>query len=169
MMAAPRSYHLVTLGCPKNDVDSEHFERMITGGGLLKSDTANDADAIVVNTCGFIEQSQAQSLEAIEVLAVGKRPGQLLVVAGCLTQIRGREIGERFPAVDHVIGVGEWPRIANLLSVEPGAVYDIPEGNAHVKGASAYLKISDGCDAPCTFCVIPTIKGDPHSAAWFTR
>ena len=162
-MTAPRSYHLVTLGCPKNDVDSEHFERLITGGGLSRSEDAANADAIVVNTCGFIEQSQAESLEVIESLAAGKRPGQVIVVAGCLTQIRGREISERFPGVDHVLGVGQWTQVASLLNVDTEAVHDIPEGNVRVGGPSAYLKISDGCDAPCTFCVIPKIKGGLRS------
>ena len=163
-MAVPRTYHLVTLGCPKNDVDSEHLERLLTGGELLPVIQPGDADAIIVNTCGFIEQSQEQSMEAVRELAATKREGQTLIVAGCMTQLYGRQVREENPAVDHVFGVGQWQDVAKLLSVDVDAVFDIPEGAAKVTGPSAYLKISDGCDAPCTFCVIPKIKGGLRSA-----
>lgn len=163
-MAVPRTYHLVTLGCPKNDVDSEHLERLLTGGELLPVLQPGDADAIIVNTCGFIEQSQEQSMQAVRSLAADKRDGQTLIVAGCMTQLYGRQVREESPAVDHIFGVGQWQDVARLLSVDVDAIFDIPESNAKVKGPSAYLKISDGCDAPCTFCVIPRIKGGLRSA-----
>lgn len=163
-MSAPRTYHLVTLGCPKNDVDSEHFERLLTGGNLRAVSNPSDADAIIVNTCGFIEQSQAESMHAVAGLAESKRDGQTVIVAGCLTQLYGQDVRERFPGVDYVFGVGQWPQVAGLLSVDVDAIYDIPETPAKVAGGSAYLKISDGCDAPCTFCVIPRIKGGLRSA-----
>jgi ribosomal protein S12 methylthiotransferase len=163
-MAVPRTYHLVTLGCPKNDVDSEHLERMLTGGNLRPVDRPRDADAIIVNTCGFIEQSQAESMEAVRALAHGKRKGQQLIVAGCMTQLYGKQVKADVPLIDHVFGAGEWQQVARLLSVDVDAVFDIPETPARLKGPSAYLKISDGCDAPCTFCVIPRIKGKLRSA-----
>jgi len=163
-MPVPRTYHLVTLGCPKNDVDSEHLERLLTGGELLPVVQPEDADAIIVNTCGFIEQSQEQSMEAVRSLAAGKRDGQTFIVAGCMTQLYGRQVKEETPAIDHVFGVGQWQDVARLLSVDVDAVFDIPESNVRVNGPSAYLKISDGCDAPCTFCVIPRIKGGLRSA-----
>jgi len=163
-MAVPRTYHLVTLGCPKNDVDSEHLERLLTGGELLPVIQPEAADAIIVNTCGFIEQSQAESMEAVRVLADGKRDGQTLIVAGCMTQLYGGEVRASVPGVDHVFGVGQWQDVAKLLSVDVAGIHDIPERTAKVVGPSAYLKISDGCDAPCTFCVIPRIKGQLRSA-----
>lgn len=163
-MAVPSTYHLVTLGCPKNDVDSEYLDRLLEGGGLRPVGGPADADVLIVNTCGFIEQSQAQSMEAVRALAGAKRPGQTLIVAGCMTQLYGREIREAVPAVDHVFGVGQWPDVARLLSIDVEAIHDIPDGPARVVGPSAYLKISDGCDAPCTFCVIPKIKGGLRSA-----
>jgi ribosomal protein S12 methylthiotransferase len=162
-MAVPRTYHLVTLGCPKNDVDSEHLERLLTGGELLPVLQPGEADAIIVNTCGFIEQSQEQSMEAVRALAAGKREGQTLIVAGCMTQLYGRQVKQESPEVDHIFGVGQWQDVARLLSVDVDAVFDIPESHAKVTGPSAYLKISDGCDAPCTFCVIPKIKGGLRS------
>ena len=163
-MAVPRSYHVVTLGCPKNDVDSEHLERLLTGGELLPVADPCDADAVIVNTCGFIEQSQAESYEAVEMLARQKRDGQTLIVAGCLTQLYAGELRARAPGVDHIFGVGQWQDVAKLLSVDVDAIYDIPEHTPALYGPSAYLKISDGCDAPCTFCVIPKIKGGLRSA-----
>lgn len=170
-MSVPKTYHLVTLGCPKNDVDSEHLERLLTGGELLPVLQPGDADAIIVNTCGFIEQSQEQSMEAVEELAAAKRDGQLLIVAGCMTQLYGRQVKEEHPAVDHIFGVGQWQDVARLLSVDVDAIHDIPESNVKVSGPSAYLKISDGCDAPCTFCVIPKIKGGLRSApaGWLVK
>lgn len=170
-MAQPRTYHLVTLGCPKNDVDSEHLGRLLAGGDLIAVEQPEAADAIIVNTCGFIEQSQAQSMEAVRSLAAGKREGQTLIVAGCMTQLYSSAVREEVPAVDHVFGVGQWRDVARLLSVDVSAVYDIPESHVRVTGPSAYLKISDGCDAPCTFCVIPRIKGGLRSASagWLVR
>ena len=106
-MPVPRTYHLVTLGCPKNDVDSEHLERLLTGGELLPVLQPGDADAIIVNTCGFIEQSQAQSMEAVRELAAGKLPGQTLIVAGCMTQLYGARVRSEAPGVDHIFGVGQ--------------------------------------------------------------
>lgn len=163
-MSIPKTYHLVTLGCPKNDVDSEHLERMLTGGRLEPVDEPSAADAIIVNTCGFIEQSQAESMETVHELAAGKREGQQLIVAGCMTQLYGNQVRQDVPLIDHVFGAGEWQQVAKLLSVDVDAVFDIPETAARVDGPSAYLKISDGCDAPCTFCVIPKIKGKLRSA-----
>ncbi|MBS0298745.1 MAG: 30S ribosomal protein S12 methylthiotransferase RimO, partial [Proteobacteria bacterium] len=125
----------------------------------------------IVNTCGFIEQSQEQSMETVEQLAAGKRDGQLLIVAGCMTQLYGRQVKEEHPGVDHIFGVGQWQDVARLLSVDVDAIHDIPESNVKVSGPSAYLKISDGCDAPCTFCVIPKIKGGLRSApaGWLVK
>jgi len=163
-MAVPRRYHLVTLGCPKNDVDSAHLARLLEGGELVPVADPGEADAIIVNTCGFIEQSQAQSMAAVRELAAAKREGQVLIVAGCMTQLYGRQVKEETPGIDHVFGVGQWHEVARLLRVDVDAIYDIPESNVRVEGPSAYLKISDGCDAPCTFCVIPKIKGGLRSA-----
>ncbi|MEJ5222797.1 MAG: hypothetical protein WHT63_12415, partial [Tepidiforma sp.] len=141
-----------------------HLARLLEGGELLPVADPREADAIIVNTCGFIEQSQAQSMAAVKELAAAKRDGQTLIVAGCMTQLYGREVKEGTPGIDHVFGVGQWHEVAKLLQVDVEAIYDIPESNVRVTGPSAYLKISDGCDAPCTFCVIPKIKGGLRSA-----
>src|SRR5215212_3255447 len=160
---APRAggvaYHLVTLGCPKNVVDSEAFESLMRRAGHVPADRPSAADLLVVNTCGFIDASKEESVNAVLALAAEKRDGQQLVVAGCLTQLYGDELAREIPEVDHVFGVNQWERIA-ALGGAPRAAYDIPaEGAVGARRVSAYLKISDGCNAPCTFCIIPTIKG----------
>ncbi|MGH2598637.1 MAG: 30S ribosomal protein S12 methylthiotransferase RimO [Dehalococcoidia bacterium] len=154
------AYHLVTLGCPKNVVDSESFEVIMQRAGHVPVDRPSAADLLVVNTCGFIDASKEESINAILELAAKKRPDQRLVVAGCLTQLYGDELSSEIPEIDNVFGVNRWGEVANLAGGGPRVAYDIPaEGHAGPRRVSAYLKISDGCNAPCTFCIIPTIKG----------
>tara|TARA_B100000029_G_scaffold516745_1_gene633593 strand:+ start:5029 stop:6327 length:1299 start_codon:yes stop_codon:yes gene_type:complete len=159
------TYHLVTLGCPKNDVDSLHLERLLETGDLAPTKKIQEADSIIVNTCGFIEQSKAQSIETVRELAKIKKANQKLIVAGCLTQIAAEEVQESEPLIDHIFGVGEWEAVAKTLGVGNVPIHDIPKSAVKVTGPSAYLKISDGCNAPCTFCVIPKIKGALKSAS----
>jgi ribosomal protein S12 methylthiotransferase len=160
------AYHLVTLGCPKNVVDSEAFEALMRRAGHVPVDRPSAADLLVVNTCGFIDASKEESINAVLELAAEKRPGQQLVVAGCLTQLYGDELGREIPEVDHVFGVNQWARVAALAGGARRGAYDIPfEGPLGPRRVSAYLKISDGCNAPCTFCIIPTIKGRFTSVA----
>ena len=154
------AYHLVTLGCPKNVVDSESFEALMRRAGHVPVDRPSAADLLVVNTCGFIDASKEESINTVLALAAEKRAGQQLVVAGCLTQLYGDELAREIPDVDHVFGVDQWAQVAALAGGAPRAAYDIPsEGPLGPRRVSAYLKISDGCNAPCTFCIIPTIKG----------
>jgi ribosomal protein S12 methylthiotransferase len=134
--------------------------------GHVPVDRPSSADLLVVNTCGFIDASKEESINAVLELAAEKRPGQQLVVAGCLTQLYGDELGHEIPEVDHVFGVNQWTRVAALAGGALRGTYDIPfEGPLGSRRVSAYLKISDGCNAPCTFCIIPTIKGRFTSVA----
>jgi ribosomal protein S12 methylthiotransferase len=158
--AGGAAYHLVTLGCPKNVVDSETFESIMRRAGHVPVDRPSAADLLVVNTCGFIDASKEESINAVLELAADKRPHQKLVVAGCLTQLYGEELAREIPEVDDIFGVNQWEEVAALVGNELRAAYDIPyEGMLGPRRVSAYLKISDGCNAPCTFCIIPTIKG----------
>ena len=158
-------YHLVTLGCPKNVVDSQHLERLLQGGRHQPTLRASDADLLVVNTCGFIDSSKEESINTVLRLAGRKRPHQRLVVAGCMTQLYGEEVAREIPEIDHVFGVGQWEAVAALAADAVDAAWDIPlTSSVDRPRASAYLKISDGCNAPCTFCIIPTIKGRFTSA-----
>ena len=157
-------YHLVTLGCAKNTVDSMRLERALRHARHASVATPEDADLILVNTCGFIDAAKDESVAVIEELDRARRPDQRLYVLGCLTQIAEAEVRSAVPAVDATFGVEAWDAVAASLGPAVEA-YDIPQPPALQLGPSAYLKVSDGCDRPCTFCIIPTIKGRMHSDA----
>ena len=163
-------YHLVTLGCAKNTVDSMRLERALRNGRHLAVSTPEAADLLLVNTCGFIDAAKDESVDVVRQLDEQRRPDQKLYVIGCMTQIAEDEVRAAVPRVDLTFGAEAWDEIAASLG-PANASYDIPQPLAAsmspllmMPGApSAYLKISDGCDRPCTFCIIPTIKGRMHS------
>jgi ribosomal protein S12 methylthiotransferase len=164
-------YHLVTLGCPKNVADSDRLETLLREGSHEPADRPAQADLIVVNTCGFLEAAREQSINAILRLALRKRPGQKLVVAGCLSQLYARQLQEEVPEVDALFGVEAWEQVADVASAFSRGSAVRSRGQAPSETAkvptdtrpSAYLKISDGCNARCSFCLIPRIKGHLHS------
>jgi ribosomal protein S12 methylthiotransferase len=169
--------HLVALGCPKNRVDSERMAGLASRLGYdLAADPA-DADVIVVNTCGFILPAKQESIETVLELARHKtgRPGVRLVMAGCLSQRHPEELARELPEVDHFIGTADLARLAEILGGaavarlavgEAGAVDE--ETCAHERALvdtsrSAYLKIAEGCDRRCAFCIIPRLRGPQRS------
>lgn len=168
-------YYLVTLGCPKNTVDSEMMAQLLKQDGHISVDDNHQADVLIVNTCAFIADARSESLATLRELARHKRHGQRLVVAGCMAEGDTAEIRRRVPAVDHFIGTRAWPHIRQLMAqlqggsavAEPTEVADrllvTSVTRAKQEGASAYLKIADGCDAACGYCAIPLIKGPQHS------
>lgn len=166
-------YHLVTLGCPKNVADSDKLEALLREGYHEPTDRPARAELIVVNTCGFLETAREESIDAILRLALRKRPGQKLVVAGCLSQIYARQLQEEVPEVDVLFGVEAWEQVAALAgtAARPRGAR-LPDGQppfgiletSESPRPSVYLKISDGCNALCAFCLIPRIKGRLHSA-----
>jgi ribosomal protein S12 methylthiotransferase len=144
--------------------------------GFNSTETAEDAAVLIVNTCGFIDTAKEESLAALRELADAKRPDQLLIAAGCLSQRYGPAIVQEVPEVDGVIGTRRWMDIVPFMRQlrrrkHPEPLYHLPTGaervgkdernvlRAAVQGASAYLKIADGCRRPCAFCAIPEIKG----------
>jgi ribosomal protein S12 methylthiotransferase len=155
-------YHLVTLGCPKNVADSDKLEALLREGYHRPTDRPARADLIVVNTCGFLEAAREQSIDAILRLALRKRPGQKLVVTGCLSQVYARQIEKEMPEVDALFGVEAWEQVAALAGTAAWSSgrrpLDVREASSAAR-PSAYLKISDGCNARCAFCLIPRIKG----------
>jgi ribosomal protein S12 methylthiotransferase len=170
------AYHLLSLGCAKNTVDSEGMAQLLNRAGYQGVADAGQADVLIVNTCGFIEAARQESIEALRELAAGKQPGQLLIAAGCLSQHWGATLAEHVPGLDGVIGTRRWMDILDLIrrlrgGVHPEPLYHLPDEaatvgrderevlRATVQGASAYLKIADGCRRPCAFCTIPAIKG----------
>ena len=155
-------YHLVTLGCAKNTVDSMRLERALRNARHAPVDEPGDADLVLVNTCGFIDAAKAESIEVVSELDRNRPADQRLYVVGCMTQIAEEEVRAVVPGVDATFGVEAWDAVAASLGpADPR--YDIPQQSVLPMGPSAYLKISDGCDRPCTFCIIPTIKGGMRS------
>ena len=149
-------YQIVTLGCPKNTTDSDRIARELEAAGhRLASDRA-DADLVILNTCGFIDDARAESREAAEILAAERSPDQQVVITGCWSEIEREQVIE-IDGIDAAFGIEAWREIAGLAG-EIEAERDIPETSLAI-GPSAYLKISDGCARPCTFCNIPAIKG----------
>jgi ribosomal protein S12 methylthiotransferase len=165
-------YHVVTLGCAKNVADSERIGRVLGAGEHVEVAGPSAAQVIIVNTCGFIDAAKEESVNTIVELAEGKKRGQKLVVAGCLSAIHGDELRAEVPEIDAVFGAEDWAGIGGYVgSLEPVRLepppFDVPAGSPTPSAPirpSAYLKISDGCNAPCTFCIIPKMKGKLHSA-----
>lgn len=154
------SYYLLTLGCPKNVADSTRLERLLREAGHAAA-PAGRASAIIVNTCAFIDQAKEESINAILKLALKKRSGQKLVVIGCLPQLYRKELLAEVPEIDDVFGVEAWEKVAALVKSTPAQGAEPISPLA--RRTSAYLKIADGCNARCSFCIIPRIKGRLHS------
>jgi ribosomal protein S12 methylthiotransferase len=163
----------VSLGCPKNLVDSEVMMGVLARGGYEITARAADADVLVVNTCSFIEPAQKESVDSILEMAEYKKFGkaQKLIVAGCMVERFRNDIREQIPEVDAVIGTGEIEKIlevcdGQLRPDDPHAA-DLPTYLYHdltprilaTPKHTAYIKINEGCDHPCTFCVIPQLRG----------
>jgi ribosomal protein S12 methylthiotransferase len=171
------AYYLLTLGCPKNTVDSEGMAMLLQNDGYRATADPGRADVLIVNTCGFLEAAKEESIATLQELAAGKQRHQRLVAAGCLAQRDGDEIVRRVPGVDALLGTRRWMEIVPLATqLRAGrrsqryALLGDPEMGddgvvlrPSVPGGSAYLKISDGCNAPCAFCSIPSFKGKLHS------
>src|SRR5512142_1509480 len=167
--------YMHTLGCPKNRVDSEVMLGALAEAGFRLVQDAAKAEVIVVNTCGFIESAKAESVDAIVELAEHKRTGRAkkLVVAGCLVQRHAEELARALPEVDHFVGTGAYPEIARVVSdaqakrlvvPDPDFVHSArsPRVNS-LPSHTAYLKIAEGCDNACAFCIIPKLRGPQRS------
>ncbi len=199
--ARPKKIGFVSLGCPKNLVDSEVMMGLLSAGGAQITPRAEDADIIVVNTCSFIDSAKQESVDTILEMAQHKTAGraQKLIVAGCLVERYRKEIQKNIPEVDTVVGTGELEQILKAAGIEPRQTADSPfvilngrsEGDAREAAGrfskeswdgaiadlpnylydentprllatpkySAYIKIAEGCDHPCSFCIIPQLRG----------
>jgi ribosomal protein S12 methylthiotransferase len=178
-------YYLLTLGCAKNVADSDGIGALLDQAGYAASERADDADVLIVNTCGFLQASRQESLAALRELGDQKHDGQVLIAAGCLISRYGAVVQREVPQVDSVIDAGHWlamPRLIDYLKTSGHAPRDwLTEAYEHLpleqlsarsvveqlprapRGPSTFLKIADGCDRPCTFCIIPAIKGAHRS------
>ena len=169
------TFHLVSLGCAKNTVDSDSMAQLLLRDGYHAVDDPARANVLIVNTCGFIGPAKQESINVLRELAEGKRSNQLLIAAGCLTQRYGSEVAEKVPGIDGVLGTRRWMDIVQVVrelrkGPHPEPLYHLPEDKtvgvdehealrASIAGGSAYLKVADGCRRPCAFCAIPLIKG----------
>ncbi|WP_076005047.1 30S ribosomal protein S12 methylthiotransferase RimO [Dehalogenimonas formicexedens] len=174
------TFKIVSLGCAKNTVDADSMAQLLTAAGFQHVDSRKRAKVIIVNTCGFMTSASEESYAELAKLASRKKQGQILIAAGCLAERYGDGINSRVPGVDAVLGTRRWMDIADLVrgltksqtpsfdvTTNPG---DGPTGagsggvkRVTVQGASAYLKIADGCSRQCAFCAIPLIKGPTAS------
>jgi ribosomal protein S12 methylthiotransferase len=166
-----RKFSLVSLGCAKNLVDSEVMIAKLAAAGWELVTDASEADTVLVNTCAFIDPAKAESAEVILEHAAAKRPGQRLVVAGCLSQRFGAQLRQLVPEIDGIVGTGAYGGIAEVLeeaneglapvrlAFEAEPEHDFLPRLVTTPRATAYLKIAEGCDHPCTFCVIPQLRG----------
>ena len=173
--------HLISLGCPKNTADSELMLGALVRAGFEVTMDPQQAQVLLVNTCAFIEPAKKESIDAILAAAEVKKngAGKRLVVAGCLSQRYGSELREQFPEVDIFVGTGNFLDLPELLrrSERPelrpipytGAAHLLPSAEApRIRTGdpfSAYLKVSEGCDHRCAFCIIPKIRGRHESRA----
>jgi ribosomal protein S12 methylthiotransferase len=174
----PKKVHFISLGCPKNLVDSEIMAGTLMKDGYQVVGDHNDADTVIVNTCGFIEDSKKESIQKILEMGELKKTGQLkkLVVAGCLTQRYKDDLVEGLPEADLFVGSGEFQNIAKIMKASnegeknkrffnlPTYLQEdtTPRVNSQ-PGHRAYLKISEGCMKRCAFCAIPLIRGNLQS------
>jgi ribosomal protein S12 methylthiotransferase len=170
------NYYLLSLGCSKNTVDSESMAQVLHQNGMKGVGDPTAAEVLIVNTCGFIDTAKQESTNTLRDLVELKREGQIVIAAGCLSQRYGADLIQEIPGLDGIIGTRRWMDIFGLIKrlrtrKHPEPLYHLPTEakvvgldergvlRASVQGASAYLKIADGCRRPCAFCAIPKIKG----------
>ncbi len=176
----PQSVHFISLGCPKNLIDSEVMAGLLNKSGRQSTQTSENADIVIVNTCGFIDAAKEESLE--EILTLAQQKKQIghdfkIVVAGCLAQRYGKELLAEIPEVDLFIGTGEVGNIVRHINnlgktdYRRASIISKPQFlmNYHhpriisAKASFAYLKISEGCSNRCSYCVIPALRGKARS------
>jgi len=162
-----KKLHIVSLGCTKNLVDTEVMMGKLKNFEL--TDNNEEADVIIVNTCGFIEAAKEESINTVLTLHNHRKKDSLLVMAGCLSERYKEELAEAMPEVDIFTGVGDYDRIDELLAQKQSSFSDevfLIDGQERVVTGSsyhAYIKLSEGCNQNCSFCAIPSFKGRLHS------
>ncbi len=159
-------YYIETLGCPKNQVDSDKIAGKLTADGLVATEDASKADVVVVNTCAFIEEARKESIDTMLALDDTRKRSSRLIVTGCMAERYGDELAEALPEADQVAGFG----VPLQLTRKPIAVTgEIPKFDLlnlpRPKSTSpwAYVKIAEGCDRSCGFCAIPSFRGPQRS------
>ncbi|WP_319549432.1 30S ribosomal protein S12 methylthiotransferase RimO [Desulfogranum marinum] len=169
-----KNIHIVSLGCPKNLVDTEVMLALLENAGYQVVEEPEQADILLVNTCGFIQPAVEEAVDEILRLAEYKQNNEevVLVVTGCMVQRYGAQLAEELPEVDIFLGVDEFPQIVNFLENkrQGESMLAVGDESLYLMDASvprkistpffrAYLKITEGCDNHCTYCMIPSIRG----------
>src|SRR5262245_42192428 len=158
-----RRFWVETLGCPKNQVDSDKLTGTLVADGLVPADAPSNADLVVVNTCAFIEDARQESIDTILGMADARKEGARLVVTGCLAERSGAELATALPEIDAVAGFGD------AVPVTLGRKADVPAmdllhlARPRASAPWAYVKVAEGCDRACGFCAIPTFRGKQRS------
>ena len=164
--AAPGSrFWVETLGCPKNQVDSDKLVGQLVADGMVAAGSAEDADLVVVNTCAFIEEARQESIDTVLALSGERADGARLVVTGCMAERYGDELADALPEVDLVAGFGR-SLTRTLIPVTAAPLPDFDLLNLPRPTSTApwaYVKIAEGCDRACGFCAIPSFRGPQRS------
>jgi len=156
----PKRFYIETLGCPKNQVDSDKIAGTLLADGMVAVASAADADLVVVNTCAFIEDARQESIDTILSLDGQRRRGAELVITGCMAERYGAELAEALPEVDRVSGFGV-PVTLGKKRLPKLDLLNLPRPPASAPWA--YVKIAEGCDRTCGFCAIPSFRGPQRS------
>lgn len=156
-----RRFWIETLGCPKNQVDSDKLVGTLLADGLTAADSADDADLVVVNTCAFVEEAREESINTILAFDQHRAEGTELVVTGCLAERYGDELAEALPEADAVVGFGVPVSLGAKPKVPAFDLLELPRPKS--SSPWAYVKIAEGCDRACGFCAIPTFRGPQRS------
>jgi ribosomal protein S12 methylthiotransferase len=160
-------FYVETLGCPKNQVDSEKLVGTLLADGMAATDDPTRADLVVVNTCAFIEEARRESIDTILALDESKKRGARLVVTGCMAERYGQELADALPEADQVAGfgvpvaLGRKPPAPDTQGVPALDLLNLPRPKA--THPWAYVKIAEGCDRTCGFCAIPSFRGPQRS------
>jgi len=159
-MGTGKSYRLVTLGCSKNTVDSEEVMKQLQANDWASADDNDGADVALINTCGFIEEAKRESIETILAAVAKKEAGEFgkVVVMGCLSERYAAELRAGIPGIDHIVGANKIGEVVRTLGAESKTEL-LGERCLTTPSHFAYLKISEGCDRPCSFCAIPIMRG----------
>ncbi|MBK5222569.1 MAG: 30S ribosomal protein S12 methylthiotransferase RimO [Acidimicrobiia bacterium] len=157
----PRSYWVETLGCPKNQVDSEKLVGTLVADGLVAAAGPDTADLVVVNTCAFIEDARQESIDTVLALSDARQRGAELVVTGCMAERYGDELAAALPEVDNVAGFGVPVSLGPTRKLPEFDLLNLPRPAATAPWA--YVKVAEGCDRACGFCAIPSFRGPQRS------
>jgi ribosomal protein S12 methylthiotransferase len=177
-----RTFWVETLGCPKNQVDSDKLTGTMLADGLVPADAPDQADLVVVNTCAFIEEARQESVDTVLALSDARADGARVVVTGCMAERYGQELADALPEVDAVAGfgvavaapavafgaatsvpvsIGTKPATTSTIAVPSFDLLNLPRPRATAPWA--YLKVAEGCDRACGFCAIPSFRGQQRS------